>query len=761
MKYNVTTLRDYQLDIKIRIQAEWEKHKNVMVQMPTGTGKTHVLAAVVLDYLQKGNSGCVWIIAHRRELVAQIEETVERYGIRTEDGNVRAMSIQWLIRHLDDADGTPGLIVIDEAHHVLAESYQALWRRYPEAYKLGMTATPCRLNKRGFADLFDTLITSWSIPEFISRGYLSVFDYVSICANSEEQRLIEKLSKRGADGDYQVKEMNGVLNRLPSIERLFLSMDKFARGKKGIVYAICIEHARRIAEYYSLRGVDAVAIDSKTPAAERKLLVEEFKEGKVDVLVNVDVFSEGFDCPDVEFIQMARPTLSLSKYLQQVGRGLRQAEGKEACVLIDNVGLYRVFGLPTVSWDWDAMFSGVVAGKGSNALRAGNTACLSKLPQEDWRQDNGMELVVSHDKLLDFIEKQKSDSSSLPVRKMPDLKIWQDANSGLWGLRLGQRRITDAELTTVFDIRYGMVAVRFRDKRCGIISSSGEVAWKQDKYQSMKFGRNYMAVVTLLSGKDCYVDLYNFRIYEKRPEVKKIGNVELLKVGRVYYSRTKTVYACGRRVDGRCISDQGFFLVIFDDDMPFLSDKYDVAWNADCCGAVCLLEGDHDSFYRMHSWLSDDSIVVMGEDRRFFHVEKGKQKRYIGCTESPSEEKKCKAEIERLKACAREKKAGQRVVVEENRLHLQKQFRYAVPFQVGMKWGLKVGERITVPPIYRNVRPPVGEYCVVEMNYSQWGVIAVDGKMLIEPKYQDITIDADGVAVLTFVTGKKVSVKLQ
>lgn len=110
------------------------------------------------------------------------------------------------------------------------------------------------------------------------------------------------------------------------------------------MYAISIEHARRIAEYYSRRGVNAVAVNSKTPAMERKRMVEEFRHGKIEVLVNVDVFSEGFDCPDVEFVQLARPTLSLAKYLQQVGRGLRRSEGKEACMLIDNVGLYRISG---------------------------------------------------------------------------------------------------------------------------------------------------------------------------------------------------------------------------------------------------------------------------------------------------------------------------------------------------------------------------------------------------------------------------------
>lgn len=300
-------LRKYQHTIKHFLFSEWAQHSSIMIQMPTGTGKTHLLASVIYDHLKEGQYQCVWIVAHRRELVEQIVETVARYGISKEDGRVKVMSIQWLSRHWEDVkDERPSLIVIDEAHHALAETYKELWTRYPNAKKLGMTATPCRLNRKGFTDLFDTLIISDSIADFIRQGWLSAFDYVSIRLGSEDQRLIDCLEKRGADGDFQVKEMDAVLNRRPSIERLYESVRQYADGKKGIVYAVSISHARNIAEYYNNKGVNAVAIDSKTPAKLRKQMVEDFRQGKIQVLVNVDVFSEGFDCPDVEFVQMAR-----------------------------------------------------------------------------------------------------------------------------------------------------------------------------------------------------------------------------------------------------------------------------------------------------------------------------------------------------------------------------------------------------------------------------------------------------------------------
>ena len=153
------SLRDYQQEMKVRLFEEWELHRNVMVQMPTGTGKTHLLAAIVREFLH-GSDTRVWIVAHRRELVEQIKETVARYGMRKEDARVRVMSIQWLSQNRKDMDdGEPDLIVIDEAHHALAETYRQLWDRYPDARKLGMTATPCRLNGKGFTGLFDKLIT--------------------------------------------------------------------------------------------------------------------------------------------------------------------------------------------------------------------------------------------------------------------------------------------------------------------------------------------------------------------------------------------------------------------------------------------------------------------------------------------------------------------------------------------------------------------------------------------------------------------------
>ena len=358
-------LFDYQEDMVKRVQEAFKHHDAVMVQMPTGTGKTYLLAALVGLFLKEE----VWVVAHRRELVSQIKDTLEKFFSSLKSTSIKVISIQWLSRHYGEMEEKPGLIVIDEAHHALAETYAEVMNAYPKAKKLGLTATPYRLNGKGFTDLFDTLLCSWSMERFIAEGRLSLYDYYSIKPDSAAQLQIDSLQKRGADGDYQQKELNEVMDVKPSLKRLCLTIKEYVPGKKGIVYAISIQHVEHIAEYYRENGIKAVAISSKTPLAERQELIERFKASsllsslnstsdEIEVLVSVDLFSEGFDCPDVEFIQLARPTLSLAKYMQMVGRGLRVAEGKDYCVILDNVGLYKRFGLPSVDRDWQSMFEG-------------------------------------------------------------------------------------------------------------------------------------------------------------------------------------------------------------------------------------------------------------------------------------------------------------------------------------------------------------------------------------------------------------------
>ena len=756
-------LRDYQQEMKLRLFEEWELHRSVMVQMPTGTGKTHLLAAIVREFLC-GSGSRVWIVAHRRELVEQIEETVSRYGMGREDGSVRVMSIQWLSRNRKIVNGQPDLIVIDEAHHALAETYRELWKSYPEARKLGMTATPCRLNRKGFTDLFDTLITSWSIAEFIGKGWLSSFDYVSIRANSREQRLIDSLKKRGADGDYQVKEMNAVLNRETGIRQLYESVRRYAAGKKGIVYAVSIAHARQIAAYYSLHGVESVAIDSRTPALERKELVEDFRRGKISVLVNVDIFSEGFDCPDVEFVQLARPTLSLAKYLQQVGRGLRKSGDKESCMLIDNVGLHRIFGLPVRERDWEAMFEGRILGDTFSRKRAENGLSVACSLLEEGRREEEWEMVMTHGQLLDAIRNRNLSDQEEGRNALSVLKAFHDRCSGLWGLRRRNRVTVMPRYKEVFDTCADRAAVCLEDGRTGVVDDNGKPKIIIDRCRRLRFLKGELLAVTGNDGTDAYIDLKTDRTYREKPVVCSYGSVELLKVGETFHSRTRKAYASMRGLHKDSLCFYGFYLKIPDYRVPKSCKLADPVWSTVFDVFACLLEGDDEEVYWCCGRLADRSIVVMDGQGSYYHVEKGKRKRYIACNNPEAGEEDFDSAVKRLKEEAGRRAEEMNLLLkrneEEKRRKRLEEIGDVRPFRMGLKWGLKSGERIVVPPCYRNICPPVGGYCVFEENACQWGLMAPDGKVVVEARYQKVEIEGDGTVRLTVIPGKVKTIKL-
>ncbi len=379
VKPNRIHLYDYQEEMLSRVETEFHRHRSLMVQMPTGTGKTYLLVAVVSDFIR--NTGeHVWIVTHRRELVQQVKATIRKFKTLVDDAtdiekHVTVYSIQWLTRHYGEVEEKPGMIIIDEAHHAVAKTYSSVINAFPQSKILGLTATPCRLNAQPFTDLFEELLQSWTIGEFIAKKYLSLYDYMSVRPSSADIRIINGLNRRGVDGDFSVREMAEKLDIRPSLQRLCDTVLRYAKNKKGIVYAINIQHAEHIAEFYCENGIKAEAVSNKTPARKRNDILKRFKETPTDgsrplrdddiqVIVNVQLFDEGWDVPDAEFIQLARPTLSLSKYLQMVGRGLRVYGGKKFCIILDNVGSYRLFGLPSDERDWERMFEGKLAGKG-------------------------------------------------------------------------------------------------------------------------------------------------------------------------------------------------------------------------------------------------------------------------------------------------------------------------------------------------------------------------------------------------------------
>ena len=371
------SLRSYQIESKNKIYEAWLSVRSVLFQMPTGTGKTRLFASIIKDIrtisIQKAiiPQPRILVLAHRTELIEQIANAItNKYQItcgiiksgifENIEALVQVASVQSLSRRLNRWRTFPfGFIVIDEAHHALAKTYLNICSAFPDSKILGVTATPCRLNGESFLKIFDKLITSPSVQEFIDMGYLSNFKYYSIKPSAQLQQDLDNIRIFGANGDYAERELISICDRTRIRAQIIKSYKDYANGKKGIVYTINKIHNKHVAQQYQHIGVRVALIDSDTPLEERRQIVFDFKSGKIDIICNVNIFSEGFDCPDIEFIQLARPTLSLSLYLQQVGRALRISNGKQTALILDNVGSYNKFGLPNRYIDWNKYFNGL------------------------------------------------------------------------------------------------------------------------------------------------------------------------------------------------------------------------------------------------------------------------------------------------------------------------------------------------------------------------------------------------------------------
>ena len=854
-------LFDYQEDMKERIEKALRLHRSVMAQMPTGTGKTYLLTAVIDSFVSNNPMAKVWIVAHRRELVSQIDETIRKFHSYSASGasalfsSVKAMSIQWLSKHYDEIEEVPGMIVMDEAHHALAKTYKEMWERFPNAMFLGLTATPCRLNGKGFTDLFDVLVQSWSVPEFISKGRLATYDFVSIKSDGVTQRLIDSLQKRGADGDYQNKEMDMLLNKKPSIERLYQSLEEYGKDRKGIVYAININHANAIAEFYREHGIAAVAIDSKTPSSLRKELIERFKassntsqkfskitpslftlkegnlsnhpvplskEGStfspspsssgsgdvtapprrseplrskdggpskvspdflsagaskevsmvspdflaasaskevsgyspdclcginrladglapIQVLVNVDIFSEGFDCPDVEFVQLARPTLSLAKYLQMVGRGLRVAKGKKNCVIIDNVGLYRVFGLPSQVWNWKATFEGKLKYGRKKETSQEKAFFLMYGKQETMPvgQDSEMMMVMSHEELM----------QSLQYREFADCND-------------------------------DFAIVKLNDGKMTVVNRQGEQVIEPGNYYDMKFLQGNILSYRPRRKTVCYYDLLARVVIDEdihakdAPEVITINKWEFVEYNGLFRSRTYEYFALPFRPSQYDLWNYGYYL-IYNFQRSTASGCQEWIYKEEDGGSmrmhkensekVCFLRGDHTHVYWLCADLYDSGIVVMDSHEDYYYVDSNLKKTYIGCNQPKTESENLMVAMPRLGKVVYEREMKRRKKQEEQELLLMQEKSEAGHvelYQAGKKWGVKVDGKVIVPPLYHSIAQPVGVYCAFEQIPRHWGVMTLKGKVIVDAKYEKVEIRDNGIAIVTGITGKTQTIKL-
>ncbi len=493
---DTTGLRPYQQKMKEDVYSLWDRMDNLMIQMPTGTGKTIVFTSVVRDIQRwcKAHSpnSKILIAAHRKELIAQasgklkdIPHGIIMSGKKLEmQYMVQVASIQTFMscrnyetmRHYRF-----DFIIIDEAHHSIASGYQKLWEMYPNSKKLGVTATPWRMNHCGFRSLFSEIVLSKPIEWFVNEHYLSNYDYISIRRNSEVQKAVNSIDRYGADGDFLEAELSNLFDCDRIRAELYKSYKKYADGKKGIIYAIDRRHAVNIQELYASNGVSIRLIDGTTPAEERENIIEDFKAGVVRVIVNVNIFSEGFDCPDIEFVQLARPTRSLTMYLQQVGRGLRISKGKEKSIILDNVGLYNRFGTPMANRHWRHHFNGSEirgeAGWNDGGLITKDIEFYDR--EQNYDEGNEEMEVVEH---VDGNRQIRSSDSEDTEQGIGEYNVFRDRKTGLFGVcDRRNRTIVPAMYDEMHPYYKGYIPFKFKGK-WGIMLKNGTVKVKPKYY---------------------------------------------------------------------------------------------------------------------------------------------------------------------------------------------------------------------------------------------------------------------------------------
>jgi len=347
-------LRPYQLqaidDVR---QALVDGARSVLLQLPTGAGKTVIFSQITAACRDKGHRAL--ILVHRRELIDQASRKLLALdvphgfiaaGYPTSNQAVQIASVQTLVRRLRSIPWEPSLIIVDEAHHSLAASYRLVFDTWPKAFRIGVTATPCRLDGRGLKHAFDTLICGPSVEELTDHGHLCQAKLFAppIKADFSKIRIVA--------GDYPASKLSERMNK-PTITGDVIGhyLDK-ADGYKAIAFCCDTKHAESVAASFRDAGISAQTLLGTTPTTQRDKLVANFAAGKVQVLATVDVVSEGFDCPDASCAILLRRTMSEALYLQQVGRVLRPSKDKTHAIVLDHVGNIAKHGFPDDNRNW-------------------------------------------------------------------------------------------------------------------------------------------------------------------------------------------------------------------------------------------------------------------------------------------------------------------------------------------------------------------------------------------------------------------------
>lgn len=324
----------------------------VLVQLPTGAGKTVTASTMVNGSAQRGKR--CWWLTHRKELIHQASRTFHSIDVphglvmggtvSDPHAQVQVGSIQTLARRIGRLPD-PDLIVFDETHHIGASQWQVLYDAYPNARVVGLTATPWRLDGRGLGQWYQRMVSGPSVADLIADGSLASY---RLFAPSQP----DMAGVGSVGGDYKRPDLARIMDKPSITGDAVAHYRQLCPGKRAVAFAVSIEHSRHVADQFNAAGIAAEHVDGGTDAAVRDAAVARFTRGETLVLSNAELFGEGFDVPSIEAAILLRPTQSLSLYLQQAGRALRPAPGKHCAFILDHAGNSLRHGLPDDDREW-------------------------------------------------------------------------------------------------------------------------------------------------------------------------------------------------------------------------------------------------------------------------------------------------------------------------------------------------------------------------------------------------------------------------
>lgn len=317
----------------------------------TGFGKTHTAAEIIKSAVQRGND--VWFLAHLREILDDTAKRLDQAGIphgfimagmpRNPLKPVQIVSVQTAVRR--PVVKPPGLIIVDECHLAVADTYKKVLEAAGNPPMLGLTGTPCRLDGRGLGELFDIIIPTCSTGDLIDEGLLAPIRYYA-------PTKPDLSGIRSQAGDFALDQLAEAVDKPSIIGDAVAHYRKYAHGRRAVGFCVNIRHAKHTAAAFAQAGYRAVAISGNSTREERKAALTGLRQGTIDIVCNCALWVAGVDCPEIGCVILLRPTKSLTMYLQSVGRGLRIAPGKRDLIVLDHASCVFTHGLPQDPRDW-------------------------------------------------------------------------------------------------------------------------------------------------------------------------------------------------------------------------------------------------------------------------------------------------------------------------------------------------------------------------------------------------------------------------